>query len=91
MAEERGKTFQSQMLTVEMHFLKFDVGHSLFFKWRNENIREEFKIFKLTITFDIQKPVNFAYGMDGTNLCVSKDANCDVFQKKEMILKIELV
>lgn len=58
------------MLTVEMHFLTFDVGHSLFLKWRNENIREEFKIYKLTITFDIQKPVNFAYGMDGANLCV---------------------
>jgi hypothetical protein len=54
MAEERGKTVQSQILTVEMHFLTFDVGYSLFLKWRNENIGEEFKIFKLTITFDIQ-------------------------------------
>jgi hypothetical protein len=32
MAEERGKTFQSLMLTVEMHFLTFDVGHSVFLK-----------------------------------------------------------
>jgi hypothetical protein len=42
------------MLTVGMHFLTLELGHSLFLKWRNENIREEFKIFKLTITFDTQ-------------------------------------
>jgi hypothetical protein len=52
MAEERGKTLQSEMLTIEMHFVTFDLGHSLFLKWSNEN-GEEFKIFKLTITFDI--------------------------------------
>jgi hypothetical protein len=34
--------------------------------------------------------VSFAYGMDGANLCVCKDANCDV-QKKEIILKIEMI
>jgi hypothetical protein len=54
MAEEREKTVQSQMLTVKMHFLTFDVGHSLFPKRRNENVREEFTILKLTITFDIE-------------------------------------
>jgi len=54
MVEERGKTARSQMLTVEMHFLTFDVGHSLFLKRRNENVREEFTILKLTITFDIE-------------------------------------
>jgi hypothetical protein len=54
MAEERVKTVQSQMLAVEVHFLTFDLGHSVSLKWRNENIREEFKIFKLTIAFDIK-------------------------------------
>jgi hypothetical protein len=54
MAEERGKTVQSQMVTVEMHFLTFDVGHSLFLKRRNGNVREEFTIFKLTIAFEIE-------------------------------------
>jgi hypothetical protein len=53
MTEERGKTHKSEMLTIEMHFVTFDLGHSLFLKWSNENVGEEFKIFKLTITFDI--------------------------------------
>ena len=71
MSVERGKRVQSGMLTVEKHFLTFDVGHSFFLKRRNENISEKFRILKLTITLDIQKPVNLAYGMYGATLCVS--------------------
>jgi len=58
-------------MPVEMHFLTFDVGHYFFLKRRSENIREKFGIFELTITLDIEKAVNFAYGMDGATLCVS--------------------
>ena len=67
MSVERRKRVQSGMLTVEKHFLTFDVGHSFFLKRRNE----KFRILKLTITLDIQKPVNLAYGMYGATLCVS--------------------
>jgi hypothetical protein len=66
----RGKIIQSLILTVEMLFLILDISHSLFFKRRNENVRKKLTIFKLTTIFDIQKPVNFAYGMDGATLRV---------------------
>jgi hypothetical protein len=43
----------------------------LFHERRNKNVRGKFAISKLVITFDVEKPVNFAYGMIGRTLYMS--------------------